>query len=110
MPTTVESVVRKGLRANLRRFDSKVVASETGDDPSPRRLARTARLQLVLTEEAVATLEALKEATGAASFAEVVRRALRIYEGLLAEADDGASILVKRKDGSVENVPLHRAL
>jgi hypothetical protein len=71
---------------------------------------RTGRLQLALPESSFDRLEAIKEATEAASFAEVVRRALRIYEGLIAESHDGGTIVVKRKDGTEEVVPLHRGL
>ena len=81
-------------------------------EPSKNSTAkeRTARLQLALPESSFLRLEAIKEATEAASFAEVVRRSLRLYEGLIAETADGASLIVKREDGSEEIVPVYRAL
>ena len=75
-----------------------------------KRSARTARLQIVLPQPSFDRLEAIKEETEAASYAEVIRRALRLYEGLLAETREGGKLVVLRDDGSVEDVPLVRAL
>jgi hypothetical protein len=80
------------------------------EDNRHRRRAGSVRLQLVLPVESVNRLDALKEATEASSYAEVLRRALRIYEGLLAETQDGGEVFVKRRDGVEEKVPLKRAL
>ena len=94
--------------ANLQVFRGEKI--EDSEEPNRRRMGRTGRLQLVLPEQSVDRLEALKEVTEAASYAEVIRRALRLYEGLLAETEAGGDILVRRQDGTEEKVPLHRAL
>ncbi|WP_141402586.1 hypothetical protein [Stappia indica] len=79
-------------------------------DSLDERKERTARLQLALPERSFTRLEAIKEATEAASFAEVVRRALRVYEGLIAETADGSEVLVRRTDGTEEVIPIGRGL
>lgn len=67
---------------------------------------RSGRLQLVLPERSIERLEAIKEATEATSYAEVLRHSLRIYEGLLAERDEGNELVIRRKDGTEEVIPL----
>ena len=106
--TTVVASQKKGSALEkLQIFETdETVSADTG----PRRLARNARLQLLLPERSVDRLEALKETTEATSHAEVIRRALRIYEGLLAETEVGGILFVRRADGSEEIVPLSRAL
>lgn len=50
--------------------------------------ART-RLQVEFTEEALTRVETMRSRTGARSSGEVVRNALRIYEWLLKQQDEG---------------------
>ena len=45
-------------------------------------------------------LLALKESTEAASYAEVVKNALRLYEAMITEVNNGNELLLKTKDGS----------
>ncbi|HAC59196.1 MAG: hypothetical protein CMI62_12605 [Parvibaculum sp.] len=45
-------------------------------------------------------LQQLKEKTEAASYAEVIRNALRLYEALIQEAERGAEFQVKEPDGT----------
>lgn len=80
------------------------------EEKTPTRRAGSVRLQLVLPVKSVTRLDELKEATEASSYAEVLRRALRIYEGLLAETQDGGEIFVRRPDGVEQKVPLERVL
>ena len=54
--------------------------------------------------KSVERLKRLQEITEASSYAEVVRNALRLYEALIAEVEDGNEIMVKR-GGAV--APLH---
>jgi Arc/MetJ-type ribon-helix-helix transcriptional regulator len=61
----------------------------------------TTRVQLELPPQAMERLQRLKDKTEAASYAEVIRNALRVFEALTNEHDQGAEFLVKRKDGSV---------
>ncbi|SMX33764.1 hypothetical protein [Octadecabacter ascidiaceicola] len=69
-----------------------------------------ARLQLILPSQSMARLTSIKDVTEAASYAEVIRRSLRIYEGLLAEVLDGSSVVVRRTDGSEECLPIATVL
>jgi len=46
-------------------------------------------------------LNALKRKTEAASYAEVVKNALRLYEALIEDTDAGKQFLVRDADGSV---------
>lgn len=60
----------------------------------------TTRVQLELPPQAMERLQQLKEKTEAASYAEVIRNALRLYEALIQEADRGAEFQVKEPDGT----------
>lgn len=59
----------------------------------------TTRVQLELPPQAMERLQQLKDKTEAASYAEVIRNALRLYEALIQEADRGAEFQVKGPDG-----------
>lgn len=61
----------------------------------------TTRVQLELPPQAMERLQRLKEKTEAASYAEVIRNALRVFEALANEHEQGAEFLVKRKDGTM---------
>jgi len=81
--------------------DEPSLAGFRGDEISSDRevaqgVVRTGRLQLLLPETSVQRLMALKDATEAASFAEVIRKALRVYEALLAEQRDGSELVIRR--------------
>lgn len=59
----------------------------------------TTRVQLEMPPQAMERLQRLKEKTEAASYAEVIRNALRVFEALAEEHEKGASFLLKRADG-----------
>lgn len=66
------------------------------------RMARgTTRVQLEMPPQAMERLQKLKDRTEAASYAEVLRNALRLYEALVAEAERGAEFAVRSSDGSL---------
>jgi hypothetical protein len=44
-------------------------------------------------------LRALREKTEAASYAEVIKNSLRLYEALIKEAEDGNQVLVQDRKG-----------
>jgi hypothetical protein len=44
-------------------------------------------------------LKALREKTEAASYAEVIRNALRLYEALIKEAEGGHQLHIKDREG-----------
>lgn len=72
-----------------------------------KRLARSARLQLVLPESSIDRLEAIKDATEAASYAEVFRRSLQLSEMLLLEQRNGSTLRIVRPGGETVDLPLN---
>jgi len=63
--------------------------------------AKKDRVQLDFAPRAMERLNALKAKTEASSYAEVVKNALRLYEGLIEEVESGKQFLVRDKDGVV---------
>jgi hypothetical protein len=61
---------------------------------------KTTRVQLELPEPSMERLKALKDKTEAASYAEVIKNSLRLYEALISEAEAGNEVLIKGKDGT----------
>jgi hypothetical protein len=59
------------------------------------------RVQLDFAPRSMERLNALKAKTEAASYAEVVKNALRLYEALIEETESGKQFLVRDKDGVV---------
>jgi hypothetical protein len=59
------------------------------------------RVQLDLTPRAAALLSELKEKTDAASYAEVFKNAMKLYDGIIAEVQRGSDFLIRDKDGKV---------
>ena len=59
----------------------------------------TTRVQLELPPQAMERLQKMKDRTEAASYAEVIRNALRLFEALLDEHEKGAEFSLKRADG-----------
>ena len=60
--------------------------------------AKTTRVQLELPEASFDRLKKIREKTEAASYAEVIKNALRLYEALIEEAEAGHTVCVKRTD------------
>ncbi len=84
------------------------VASDTSHDKArdragegERALVKKNRVQLDFAPRSMERLNALKAKTEAASYAEVVKNALRLYEALIEETEDGKQFLVRDKDGVV---------
>jgi Arc/MetJ-type ribon-helix-helix transcriptional regulator len=61
----------------------------------------TTRVQLEMPPQAMERLQKLKDKAEAASYAEVIRNALRLYEALVAEHEKGSEFSLKRTDGEV---------
>ncbi len=59
----------------------------------------TTRVQLEMPPQAMERLQRLKEKTEAASYAEVIRNALRLFEALVEEHEKGSEFALKRADG-----------
>jgi hypothetical protein len=71
-----------------------------GEEPSPGEPTRdTTRVQLEMPPQAMERLTRLKEKTEAASYAEVIRNALRVFEALAEEHEKGSEFSLKRSDG-----------
>ena len=61
----------------------------------------TTRVQLEMPPQAMERLQRLKEKIEAASYAEVIRNALRVFEALVQEHEAGAEFSLKRPNGEV---------
>jgi hypothetical protein len=59
----------------------------------------TTRVQLELPETSMSRLRSLRDRTDAASYAEVLKNALRLYEALIKEAEEGNELVIRRKNG-----------
>lgn len=64
------------------------------------------RVQFDMSPAAVERLDALAADTGAATRAEVVRRALALYDRLLKMETDGAEVRIRRSDGESVILPV----
>jgi hypothetical protein len=62
------------------------------------------RVQFDFSPEALQRLDEIKEKTGAASRAETVRNALRLYEWFVSEADPEGTIKVYDRDNELTSV------
>jgi hypothetical protein len=60
---------------------------------------KTARVQLELPESSMERLKALRDKTEAASYAEVIKNSLRLYEALIKEAEGSSEVCIKRTEG-----------
>ncbi|HUJ03450.1 MAG TPA: hypothetical protein VLW75_07435 [Rhizomicrobium sp.] len=61
----------------------------------------TTRVQLEMPPQAMERLQRLKEHTEAASYAEVIRNALRVFEALMEEHEKGSEFMLKRANGEM---------
>ena len=78
-------------------------ASSEAEDRHQERGAvlKKYRVQLDFAPRSMERLSTLKRKTEAASYAEVVKNALRLYEALIEETENGKQFLVRDKAGSV---------
>ncbi|UBM09992.1 ribbon-helix-helix protein, CopG family [Cupriavidus metallidurans] len=63
--------------------------------------AKTTRVQLELPDKAMGRLRALRDKTEAASYSEVVKNALRLYESMISQCEAGRRVFVKGQDGQL---------
>ena len=61
----------------------------------------TTRVQLEMPPQAMVRLQKMKDHTEAASYAEVIRNALRLFEALVDEHEKGSEFFMKRTDGEI---------
>lgn len=64
------------------------------------------RVQFDMSAVAVARLDAMADDTGAATRAEVVRKALALYDRLLQAEDAGGEVRIRRPDGETVVLPV----
>lgn len=76
------------------RFQHRGETAEKRDDS-------TTRIQLDLTPQAMERLNRMKELMEAASYADVIRNALRLFEASLAEHRSGSEFTLKRATGEM---------
>jgi hypothetical protein len=72
---------------------------ESDAPPEATTERATTRVQLEMPPQAMERLQRLKERTEAASYAEVIRNALRLFEALIAEHEKGAEFALKQATG-----------
>ena len=60
------------------------------------------RIQMDLPEKSLQRLQELKEKTEASSYADVMKSALRLYDALIREAEQGNTFQVRTKTGEVK--------
>ena len=77
-----------------RRFRGETPETEAGE-------RATTRVQLEMPPQAMERLQKLKDQTEAASYAEVIRNALRLFEALVEEHAKGSEFSLKRADGEI---------
>jgi len=59
------------------------------------------RIQMDMPPRSVERLKRLQEVTEAASYAEVMKNALRLYEALIEEVEAGNEVMVKRGEDTI---------
>lgn len=74
--------------------------------PRIKRKEPRVRLNLELTENVVDRLERLRELSEADSRTEVIRRALSVYDLLLEQSNQGATLILRYEDQSEKEVLL----
>lgn len=63
--------------------------------------AKTTRVQLELPEKSMERLLSLRDKTEAASYAEVMKNALRLYESMVKQYEDGKRLYLKDPQGQL---------
>ena len=79
-----------------RRFRGEATETESGE-------RATTRVQLEMPPQAMVRLQKMKDHTEAASYAEVIRNALRVFEALVDEHEKGSDFFLKRTNGEIVN-------
>lgn len=72
----------------------------------PGRTQPKIRLNLDMPAGTKQQLEDLRDMTHADSMSEVIRRALALYDFLWQEKQNGATTIIRAKDGSEQKLPL----
>ncbi len=88
----------RGMTAEAMRAAADAMEA-SGVEPGEAPARSTTRVQLELPPQAMERLQRLKDKTEAASYAEVIRNALRLFEALVDEHEKGAEFSLKRANG-----------
>jgi hypothetical protein len=75
--------------------------TDTDDRADTRPKLPKNRVQFDLPPRSMDRLNVLKLKTEAASYAEVVKNALRLYEALIEETESGKQFFVRQDDGTM---------
>lgn len=67
---------------------------------------KTKRVQMELSQSSFERLNRLKEASEAASYTEVMKDALRLYEYILEQDIAGSKFIIKSKDGNTSEIKI----
>ncbi len=67
----------------------------------PARSRKAQRVQLDFQSRSMERLNALKEKTEAASYTEVIKNALRLYEAMVEDHERGCEFLIKDSEGTI---------
>ncbi len=76
-------------------------ASTAREKVAPPGKAAKVRVQLDFAPRSMERLNALKEKTESSSYAEVVKNALKLYEGMIEEVESGKQLMVRDANGVV---------
>ncbi len=83
----------------MHRHHRRHFRGERGEEVRGEGERSTTRVQLEMPPQAMERLQRLKEKTEAASYAEVIRNALRVFEALVQEHEQGSEFSLKRASG-----------
>jgi Arc/MetJ-type ribon-helix-helix transcriptional regulator len=91
------------MQSHRRRYQTATDAMRAAADAIDANQSErtTTRVQLEMPPQAMERLQRLKEHTEAASYAEVIRNALRLFEALIEEHEKGAEFSLKRANGEI---------
>ena len=80
--------------------------SERAARRAERHGRSTTRVQLELPTQSMERLQRLKDKAEAASYAEVIKNALRLYEALVEEVEQGREVLIRDAEGNLTSYRL----
>ena len=80
---------------------SPILTAEAGDRTDSKPKMSKNRVQFDLAPRSMNRLNGLKLKTEAASYAEVVKNALRLYEALIEETESGKQFFVQDQNGTM---------
>jgi hypothetical protein len=80
---------------------STEAAADTDGRPDARPKLPKNRVQFDLPPRSMDRLNVLKVKTEAASYAEVVKNALRLYEALIEETESGKQFFIRDENGAL---------